>query len=47
MSQSAAAKYIRKSRAFVQKWVQLYNVVKNAGDLPERGSIGKFDKKKG
>lgn len=45
MSQSAAAKYMRKSKAFVQKWVQRYKVAKNVDDLPERGSIGKVDKK--
>lgn len=45
MSQSAAAKYMRKSKAFVQKWIQRYKVAKNVDDLPERGSIGKVDKK--
>jgi len=45
MSQSAAAKYMRKSKAFIQKWVQQYNVTKNVDDLPERGSIGKLSEK--
>lgn len=45
MSQSAAAKYMRKSKAFVQKWIQRYKVAKNVDDLPERGSIGKVNKK--
>jgi len=45
MSQSAAAKYMRKSKTFVQKWIQRYKVAKNVDDLPERGSIGKVDKK--
>ena len=44
MSQLAAAKYMKKSKSFVQKWVQ-YNVTKNVDDLPERGSICKVDKK--
>jgi len=46
MSQSAAAKYMKKSKAFVQKWTQRYTVAKNVDDLPERGLIGKVDKKK-
>lgn len=45
MSQSAAAKYMRKSKAFVQKWIQRYNVAKNIDDLPQSGSISKLDKK--
>ena len=45
MSQLAAAKYMKKSKSFVQKWVQRYNVAKNVDDLPERGSICKVDKK--
>ncbi|CAG9569551.1 unnamed protein product [Danaus chrysippus] len=36
---------MRKSKAFVQKWVQRYKVAKNVDDLPERGSIEKVDKK--
>ena len=46
MSQLAAAKYMKKSKSFVQKWVQRYNVAKNVDDLPERGSICKVDKKR-
>ena len=45
MSQLAAAKYMKKSKSFVQKWVR-YNVTKNVDDLPERGSICKVDKKR-
>lgn len=45
MSQSAAAKYMGKSKQFVQKWVQRYKATKNVNDLPERGSIGKLKKK--
>ncbi|KYN33128.1 hypothetical protein ALC56_12605 [Trachymyrmex septentrionalis] len=33
----AAAKYIRKSEAFVKKWVQQYLEIGNVDDLPERG----------
>ena len=36
---------MRKSKAFVQKWVRQYKVAKNFDDLPERGSIGKVNKK--
>lgn len=45
MSQSPAAKYMGKSKQFVQKWVQRYKATKNVDDLPERGSIGKLKKK--
>ncbi|XP_011883774.1 PREDICTED: uncharacterized protein LOC105570932 [Vollenhovia emeryi] len=45
MSQSAAAKYLRKSKTFVQKWIQRYKVVKNVNDFPGRGSIGKLNEK--
>lgn len=36
---------MRKLKTFIQKWIQRYNVTKNVDDLPERGSIGKLDKK--
>lgn len=45
MSQSAAAKYIKKSKSFVKKWILQYKATKNVDDLPERGSKGKIDKK--
>ncbi|KAG5312884.1 TRAK2 protein, partial [Acromyrmex insinuator] len=45
MSQLVAAKYMKKSKSFVQKWVQRYNVAKNVDDLLERGLICKVDKK--
>ena len=38
MLQLAVAKYMKKSKSFVQKWVQQYNVAKNVDDLPERDS---------
>ena len=37
LTYKAAAKYIRKSEAFVKKWVQRYLEVGNVDDLPERG----------
>ena len=45
LSQSAIAKYMGKSKQFVQKLVQRYKVSKNVNDLPERGSIEKWKKK--
>lgn len=45
MSYAAAAKYIKKSRAFVEKWVQRFKELKNVDDLPDRGSIEKVTKK--
>ena len=45
MSQLAAAKYMKKSKSFVQKWVQRYNVAKNVDALPECGLICKVNKK--
>ena len=36
---------MKKSKSFVQKWMQRYNMVKNVDNLPERGSICKVDKK--
>ncbi|EFN78306.1 hypothetical protein EAI_04996 [Harpegnathos saltator] len=41
MSYAIAAKYVRKSKSFVAKWVQQYKKIKSVDDLPERGSIGK------
>ncbi|EGI64037.1 PREDICTED: neurofilament heavy polypeptide-like [Acromyrmex echinatior] len=37
LTYKAAAKYIRKSEAFVKKWVQRYLEVGNVDNLPERG----------
>lgn len=45
MSYSAAAKYIKKSRAFVEKWVKRFKESKNVDDLPDRGLTGKVTKK--
>lgn len=45
MSHAAAAKYMRKSKAFVQKWVTRYKSFKNVDDFQERGSIGKVTPK--
>jgi len=44
ISQSAPAKYMGKSKQFMQKWVRRYKATKNV-DLPKRGSIEKFKKK--
>lgn len=45
MSQlSTAVKYMRKSKFFVQKWVQRYKETKTVDDLPERGLMQKFTK---
>lgn len=41
MSRIQAAKYMNKSRAFVNKWVKRYMEYKNVDDLPERGKIKK------
>lgn len=40
MFHAAAAKYMRKSKSFVSKWVKRYKETKTVDDLPERGSIG-------
>lgn len=45
MSFAAAAKYIKKSKAFVQKWVRRFKISKNVDDLPDRGSRGSVSKK--
>ena len=37
MSYSAAAKYIKKLKSFVKKWVERYKANKTVDDLPERG----------
>ena len=37
MSYTAAAKYIKKSKSFVKKWVERYKANKTVDDLPERG----------
>lgn len=37
MSSVAAAKYIKKSKSFVKKWVNHYSLHKNVDDLPDRG----------
>ncbi|XP_018310539.1 uncharacterized protein [Mycetomoellerius zeteki] len=42
MSQYAAAKYMQKSKSFVQKWVQRYFETKTVDDLPERGTARVF-----
>lgn len=44
ISQSAA-KYMRKSKSFIQKWLQWYKEAKTINDLPKRNSIQKFTKK--
>lgn len=45
MSCDVAAKYIKKSRAFVEKWVNRFKVSKNVDDLRDRGSVGKVTQK--
>ena len=45
MSYATVTKYIKKSKAFVGKWVQRFKESKNVDDLPDRGSIGKVTKK--
>ena len=37
MFYTAAAKYIKKSKSFVKKWVKRYKANKTVDDLPERG----------
>lgn len=45
MSHAAATKYMRKSKSYVQKWVQRYEKTKTVDDLQDRGSIQKFSKR--
>lgn len=45
MSYGAAAKYMKKSKAYVSKWVKRYLEVKNVDDLPDRGFTPKTTKK--
>ena len=37
LSYAPAAKFLRKSKVFVQKWVKRFTEVGNVDDLPERG----------
>ena len=37
MSYTAAAKYIKKSKSYVKKWVEHYKANKTVDNLPERG----------
>ena len=37
MSYTAAAKYVKKSKSFVKKWVERCEANKTVDDLPERG----------
>ena len=45
MSFSSAAKYKKKSKTFVAKWVQRYTESKNVDYLPEHGSSTPYSKK--
>lgn len=45
MSFSAAARYMKKSKNFIRKWVNRYKEVKNVDDLPERGKMRVTTKK--
>ena len=38
LSYARAVKVLRKSKAFVQKWVKRFTEVGNVDDLPERGT---------
>ena len=40
MSYTAPAKYIKKSKSFVKKWVERYKANKTVDDLPERQMFG-------
>ncbi|KOC60755.1 hypothetical protein WH47_06901 [Habropoda laboriosa] len=42
MSRQQAAKYMRKFKTFVTKWVNRYLEVKNVDDLPKRGTTPKI-----
>ncbi|KOC61440.1 hypothetical protein WH47_06075, partial [Habropoda laboriosa] len=42
MSRQQAAKYTRKSKTFVTKWVNRDLEVKNVDDLPKRGTWPKI-----
>lgn len=44
MSRESAAKYLKKSKAFVNKWVERYQDTKTVDDLPERGMTRKTTK---
>ncbi|CAH2089036.1 unnamed protein product [Euphydryas editha] len=37
LSYAAAAKVIKKSKKFVEKWIKRYKQLKNVDDFPERG----------
>lgn len=45
MSFAQAAKYMKKTKQFVHKWVKRYKEFKTVDDLPERGKIRKTSKK--
>ena len=45
MSYAVAAKYIKKSKAFIHKWVNRFKESKHVDDFSDRGSIGKVIKK--
>ena len=38
VSYTAAAKYIKKSKSFVKKWVERYKANKTVDDLPEKAN---------
>jgi len=40
-----AAKYMKKLKTFVGKWVKRYSDIKNIDDLPDRGSMQKTTEK--
>lgn len=45
MSYVAVAKYMKKSKIFVSKWVKRYSEVKNIDDLPNRNLDTNNDEK--
>lgn len=44
MSFSAAARYMKKSKDFVRKWVNRYKQEKNVDDLPNREDVRYYRK---
>ncbi|XP_020296123.1 uncharacterized protein LOC109861050 [Pseudomyrmex gracilis] len=45
MSYATAAKYMKKSKTYVSKWVKRYSEVENVDDLENRGSAQKTTKR--
>ena len=45
MTHASTAKYMRKSKSFVTKWMNRYLEVKNVDDFPDRDSVNKVSQK--